>query len=402
MKTNLRFLIIILCFVVACSDTEKKNNNSQDSPLTAAQLKILDEAPDVDVPLESTILPNGKNVVEFLTEYDPSFLQSLDGGRVASTDLTPQNQKNLLIARMEARAHDLVNRSTYKKTTGQENGLSYVFGGKELKLMTPVGECTDKQLVGLDCSGLIYQLAQSAKLFTFPEGNAENQGQVETWNNAFKKSAEFTKLTAERIDNILASEMIAGDIIYWINDGDVTHTGVVLNTDGGGLKIYQSNGTSEASNDCAANYGPKRGPRSIYVSAANLGAFGDSYYAIRPSADISGSWTVRLRCQSQTNDAITADITFKTKSDDSFTATGSGTDYTGEPLTVKITGVYKKKENKLEGDLEFSFVTSPDDTRKDHFSVVLNEDETPYISTTKVIDNGGCYVEIKLINNETN
>jgi hypothetical protein len=401
MKKYLRLLFVIACFLTSCSEPEEKHS-TLDVPLTAAQLKILDDAPEVDVPLEDIILPNGKNVVEFLNEYDPTFLESIDGGRVASTDLTPQNQKNLLIARMEGRAHDLIERSTYKKSTGQDNGLAYVYGGKELKLMTPQGECTDKKLVGLDCSGLIYQLTQTAKLLTFPAGNAAYQGEVTTWNNAFKNSAEFTKLTAELIDNIPPNEMIAGDVIYWKNGGVVTHTGVVLHTADNNLKIFQSNGTSEAAKDCDANYGPKRGPRSIYVSAVNLAEFGDSYYIIRPSADISGNWTVRLRCQNQTTDAVTADITFKTKEDNSFTASGSGTDYTGEPLNVKITGVYKKKENKLEGDLEFSFVNSPDDGRKDHFIVILNEDETPYIQTSKVVDNGGCAVEMKLINTETN
>ncbi|MBA4055372.1 MAG: hypothetical protein C0490_11720 [Marivirga sp.] len=323
------------------------------------------------------------------------------GGRAATTNLTPQNQKNLLISRMMARAHYLTDRS--KHQVNGQNGLAYVSNGKQIdEPITPAGECTAEKLVGLDCSGFIYQLTQEARLMAIPKGRAESQGDTTLWNRAFKESVEYTKLQAERMENVTASDIIAGDLIYFITKGKVNHTAVALNDGSGALKFYQSSGTDAKSGNCDANKGLKRGPKEWNLTSANLSSFGDSYYIIRPTADISGSWTIRLRCTGQSTDAITTELNFKTKKDASFTALGSGIDYGGDPVDVSIKGFYNKKENKLQGDMTFSFPQNPGEERVDSFQVVLNEDETPYIITTKKVDNGGCVAEIKLINKEKN
>lgn len=397
----LLFTLALLLVVISCEKNPIEPQPTDIDPsLTIQQLKLIDDAPASMVELEDIILPNGRLAVDFLAEFDPMYLTSM-GGRKATTNLTPQNQKNLLIARMMGRANNLTDRS--KHQINSQNGLAYVSNGKDIdKPITPSGECTSEKLIGLDCSGFIYQLTQAARLLRIPKGRAENQGDTALWNLAFAQSDEYTKLVAERIDNIDPADIIAGDLIYFITAGKVNHTAIALNDETGTLKFYQSSGTDSKSGNCEANKGLTRGPKIWNLTAANLKSFGNSYYIIRPTADISGSWTMQLKCAGQSIDAITTELNFKTKKDASYTASGSGTDYTGDPVNVTISGFYNKKENRLEGDMTFSFPLSPGEERVDSFQVVLNEDETPYIQTTKKIDNGGCATEIKLTNKEKN
>jgi len=83
----------------------------------------------------------------------------------------------------------------------------------------------------------------------------------------------------------------------------------------------------------------------------------------------------------------------------SFSASGSGIDYNGAPIDAQMAGEYNKQLNTLSGIFTLSFPDNPGDARKDSFSVKLEKDETEYIVMTKVVDNTGCVLEIKLKNN---
>jgi hypothetical protein len=118
------------------------------------------------------------------------------------------------------------------------------------------------------------------------------------------------------------------------------------------------------------------------------------------TTDISGSWSVNLRCSGQQSDALTLNITIPVNEGGSFTANGSGTDYDGAPITAQLAGEYDKQQNTLSGIFTLLFPENPDDVRKDSFTVKLEKDETDYLVMTKVVDNTGCVLEIKLKNNE--
>lgn len=53
----------------------KNNGNTDlDPPLSEEEAKILDDMEDSQMKAEDVVLPNGKNMIEFLCEKDPKFI----------------------------------------------------------------------------------------------------------------------------------------------------------------------------------------------------------------------------------------------------------------------------------------------------------------------------------------
>ena len=95
------------------------------------------------------------------------------------------------------------------------------------------------------------------------------------------------------------------------------------------------------------------------------------------------------------------DIKFKTSDNNTFAAEGTGTDYDGSLFTAKLTGTYDKKENRIIENLLFPFGIILIQNAK-ILDVELKEDDTGYHNMQKIIDNGGCNVQIRLVNLENN
>ena len=129
---------------------------------------------------------------------------------------------------------------------------------------------------------------------------------------------------------------------------------------------------------------------------------GNTYGVLRVVTDISGNWEVGIRCTGQSYDAIKYKVEFvSSKNDDNITGSGKGIDYEGTTeVEVKFKGEYQKETNILKGKMVFNFPSVPSQNREDSFSVKLNYDDTGYFDAAKVVDNGGCQIQLKLINLE--
>lgn len=400
--------ILVSLLLITC----KKNTDSLDpndintEKLKTEDVTFIDNLLQTSYTVSDAKLPNGRTVYDFLMEKDPTFLQNLGNAKKSvlnTTTLGTQDKKNLIIARMQAMAFYLTDRTKHTYPNEGSNkpaqiGLAYSFGSRDYKIrqIPPLGSCREVQLYGLDCSGFMYNLVISAGL-QFSSSNAETQRKVGTWENAFKANPEYTKLKMQDFGQLSISELESGDIIYWTEGGVAKHIGVVLNT-GSGLAVFQSNGA--ASETCEKNYTIKRGPNQIKLQ--NLSWFGSTYGIVRIVADISGEYTAYIRCTGQTTDAMTIKLTVPTNTGGTFRATGTGTDYNGDPISAVFDGSYDKKTNILNGIFSFIFPPSTAITRKDSFQKRLDFDDTGYFSMTKVLDNGGCAADMRLVNNETN
>ena len=378
---NLLLILGILFFITCKKNTDDTLNSLDAESLKSEDVAYIENLSQSTYTASDGILPNGRTVYDFLAENDPTFLQNLGKTKKTLLDiktLGTQAKKNLIIARMQAIAVYLTDRT--KHTFSSEGskkpaqiGLAYSYGSKDYKIRQapPAGSCKE-QLYGLDCSGFIYQLAISAGL-KFPQGSADTQRKVVTWENAFKANPEYSKLKMQDFGQLSISELESGDIIYWTEGGVAKHIGIVLKT-ANGLAVFQSNGASGGT--CEKNYGTKRGPRQI--SLQNLSWFGSTYGIVRIVADISGEYTAYYRCTGRTTDALTLKIKFPTNTTGTFQATGTGTDYPGDPINAVFDGTYDKKTNTLSGFLTMTFPNNPSDKRKDSFQKRLDFDDTGY------------------------
>jgi hypothetical protein len=404
MKKHLYFCFASLAFffLLSCNKDDNSDEQDQGEELTSEEVTYFDSQPNIEVSLEDIILPNGESVSEYQIEIESGTRDNLKTTSRPGED-GPQASKNKMLASMIVAANYLVTDSNFQYTgndmiTGfpAQDGLAYSFGSKEFSVRQspPFGECTD-DVYGLDCSGFIYHIFKAAGI-DIPVGQAEDQRKVEILNNSIKEIPGFNKIKFEDFGQIPQGEFETGDIIYWLRGSKAFHIGIVLKTRNEQMLIFQSNGTGKSANNCAENYKKNRGPRTIQPGDFTL--FNSRKYGIvRMTTDISGTWSVNLRCSGQQSDALTLNITIPVNEGGAFTANGSGTDYDGAPITAQLAGEYDKQQNTLSGIFTLLFPENPDDVRKDSFTVKLEKDETEYLVMTKVVDNTGCVLEM---NNE--
>ncbi|MGB3464110.1 MAG: hypothetical protein WBA74_02530, partial [Cyclobacteriaceae bacterium] len=124
------------------------------------------------------------------------------------------------------------------------------------------------------------------------------------------------------------------------------------------------------------------------------------YGITRINADLSGSWTLNLRCEGQTVDAINFELDFPTSSENEFVVYGSGDDYDGSKFNCTINMSYNSASNTLSGISYITKDSAPDFYRYDSFTIKLDRDETPYFPWTLGDNqNSGCVLEGQLLNN---
>jgi len=352
--------------------------------LTPAQALAVDALPLINAPIEDIVLPSGESVLDYLDENGEAKSILLEDKQ----SIRPQERRKRIISAMLARAAKLCKRADWQYVDeGQnkpaQNGLAYLWGGKNhlVRQGSSTDECPE-ELHGLDCSGLVYQCAMAASL-PIMVGPARSQEVPENWTKLFP---EDWNLRME-----LASDATpqTGDIIGW-----GTHIGIVGKNAAGALVVYQSNGNRTAA-DCVKNYSQTRGPRALTFAGA-VDEFGSNYKLLRIVAEISGEWDMFLRCSGQTTDAISIRFTISNRNGGAFSASGNGVDYDGSPFTALMEGTYDPILNKLEATIDYSL--SSGQARVDGFEIVLNFDSTGYFDLTKIVDNGGCRAQARLVN----
>lgn len=368
----------------------------------------IDAEPSAQISPQTTILPNGKTLFDYAAErgFD---LNSVNSGVASSSDSAlrsstagtptarasgaasriaalpavtgPQQKKNDVVMIMLASAQDFAcGRAnppclkwnyladlTDPQNKPAQSGLTYVWGGKTPAVRTKPSDGCPQLTHGVDCSGLVSNVASAAGL-SAPAGSAA-QATPANWQVPVDWRLRMTAVTQ--------GPMEAGDIIAW--DGHVgiadSSSVVISSTGGPGL--------------CTANINPPRGPRPLTVSQIGLGA---PKAVLRLVADLSGDWDMYIRCTGQSTDAAVIRFTISNGGGGTFSATGSGTDYNGAPLSFTLNGNYDPASNIVTATLAFV-----DGTRSDSFTQKLLADDTGYFPMTKVIDNSGCFGSARLV-----
>lgn len=269
----IKFLVIVITLGVlfsTCSENDNVEPNqipsdSVDLPLTDETAAFLETVKDTVIRLEDIILEDGQNVRSFLEENAPEFLQAYPSGRVGRTKaLTPREQRKMYLSKMLAFGTFLADRSKHVYAAGGKDkpfqfGLAYSWGSKDynVRQLPPTVEpngCNDLKIHGLDCSGMIWAMTQSANLTVVPKYNffVKYISNVQKWTNAFKESADYKDLKMKDMGRLGEDKMKNGDLILWNR-----HVGIYING-----WFYQSNGGSEKPR-CNGNLSLSSGPRII-------------------------------------------------------------------------------------------------------------------------------------------
>jgi len=359
--------------------------------------------PESPVSLDEVILPNG----QILSAYAAARGIVLPGSSSANAAqgvlwsaladalppaAGPQQKKNDVVTQMVISAHDYAcgrdpnpctkwnftadPSGTLKDPKPAQQGLTYVYGGKTPTVRTKPTDGCPQLTFGMDCSGLISRIAESAGL-TAPEGSI-NQSDPQKWSVPAAWDLKVKRVT----DNSIQT----GDIVAWV-DQSRRHVGIAASTGfGSEVVIISSTG---APGECDKNVGPPRGPRSLTLSQLGLGT---PTAVLRLVTTLSGVWDLYIRCSDQSSDAAKIRFTINNDQGGPFSANGTGIDYDGSPLSFVLTGNYDQNSNTLTAVLSLA-----DGSRRDGFTKVLLEDDTGFFPLTKILDNSGCDASARLV-----
>jgi hypothetical protein len=418
-----RITLLLITTVLFISSCKKNCSDCEEQPpevefngsdqMTAEESLPFELKENQKITLKEVKLPNEERLYDFLKEHDPAFLSQIGGrlGRITEVKGT-QTKKNILVAKMLGFANSLISTNQPFLNDGkkpEQTKIAYGLGAKDYRVRAKPSEssCSD-ELYALDCSGFLHHVLGAAGI-KIVQGAAANQT-ADHIQAAIRQIPNYEKIEVKDEGKVAYDKLESGDIIYYSKGGIRKHIGIVLKTYPGKLMIYQSNGTgakstynsdgSVKSKGCEFNTQSWRGPRLVELTEPmNWGAY-DDYGVIRIVTDISGKWDFHVRCPGQSRDVYTLSLTFPTDKDGEFTQVGNGTDYTGDPIATTFNFKYDKTNNILNCTFVSTFPNNPNGSRTDKFSVKLLKDDTGYFGTTKVVNNNGCDVEVRLINKE--
>jgi uncharacterized protein (TIGR02145 family) len=248
MKRPIILYITILLFS-ACKKTA--DTPIFEDQLSESQLKVLDAAPrDTVSKFTNALFADGSNMSDWSNTNDSGYLFSFSRNY---SILSTSDKKNLFVSRMTKAGYLLTDDSKCLCYPSQPNGLAYVFGSPSILIpyAYPGATCQQK-LYGIDCSGMIYQMAQGSSL-ALSIGNTTNYADIKIWNTAFNISADFQGLEMKDLSYLPPSQFQSGDII--VEAGH--HMGMVFNN-GSGLAIFNSQG--DPHNTCSENSTAGHGP----------------------------------------------------------------------------------------------------------------------------------------------
>lgn len=249
MKKIFSAAVAIIVIFNSCKKDSISPGQKFEDQLSASQLQILDAAPlDITTKYTDLLFPDGRNISDWGLVNDTGFVvvfNILNSG----TD-----RKDLFIKRMSEAGCNLTDDPQCLCYPAQTNGLAYVYGSKHTSFtyLHPDAVCR-QPLYGLDCSGMIYQMAIASQL-PLVESGTVNYVKPSVWNAAFNTSTDFLGLEMKDLLTLPASQFQAGDIIV----APGAHMGMVYSTGGSTLGILNSQGS--ASYSCAQNSEPGRGP----------------------------------------------------------------------------------------------------------------------------------------------
>ncbi|WP_146202266.1 hypothetical protein [Dyadobacter jejuensis] len=387
--------------------------------LSTKHIEYLDSLQSATVLLDSMLLPNGMTIKEF-REYMENNKRT--NNRVQAEN-GPQLIKNKIIMDMLLKGYELNTRSSFVKPDestssnpyrpAQPNGIAYGYGNKDYsKRVNPAGPCFE-EVYGLDCSGYLQQLVFNAGLTAFPSGTSDIQGSEATWNAMFEKDEKYKDLKMKDFGHLAIKDLQTGDIIVWNG-----HIGMIGGS-GAGSFVLNSNGSAALScldpnsgvpdyncirKEQEKNRGLGRGPRIVPITDAQSNSwFGKNYRILRITTRIEGNWKILGRCTGSSYDAIDFNIVIKSDlnqndTDIKYTVSSQGLDYDGTPYSLSIEGVYDSEKNILKGDMTFTFADDTEYRRVDRFEIALKTDDTGFHQTTKVVNNGGCDIDLRFVN----
>jgi hypothetical protein len=367
--TSFRMVIAIASFILLflILSTCKKESGSritgsqEDEILTSEELAVLDNMPTTNYTFVDVTLPNGMKLSDYLQQNDPDLYNRISKTKSAfvpkprAADLQAFEQKNLLIAKLIGWGFVLTNRDIFiyqrqGPRTPAQHGLAYSFGQKyyNVRVTPPAGSqtiCTDS-LYGLDCSGLIYQLALNSGLTLHSDPinycNAAFEADTMTWVNAFKYTV-YKDLHMDNLGQLDKSKIEVGDLIFWKDSGNrIYHVGIVLL--GSNLNeqiIFMSCGCARScdAQGCINNYSEDRGPRQ----ASLADRFPSRYVVLRIKANMFPyhQFMMGMYCHAVYSKAGGEDVSWYSRTWGSMPCTMVGD---------KIIGVYKHNINESYND----------------------------------------------------
>jgi len=384
MKTLYRFRTnaLLLLLALAFGQCERQITESVPTapaatePGTDPELNAwIEQFPATDTPLSSLYLPNGRSIGAFWEEYR----QKYKSGRLSEElVLSPETQKNLLIASLGRVARFLCTRENFqpKQTVDspRQFGLAYSFGQDDYAIRVPqpsephscpaAPKCTIP-VYGLDCSGFIYRLIREAEdpsgkplLEAGVRRNATGYALPKTWETILASNPQLSKLIPVAKGRLDAGQLESGDIIHWYSG----HIGFVLPSDqkSGVLSVFQSNGVDTdntrkcnprkspncgcpvvATSQCLTNVpqdaDARRGVHEFTATQKSIDSFGKDYEILRFTAKLAGLWNVRFKCDWAADNDVA--IVFENlkfpdvdNPDKTFSVPGTGRDYDGKTL----------------------------------------------------------------------
>lgn len=254
-KSGAIFIVLIIGMLLMITETCQKESEPiliQGDTLTEWQLQILDEAGvDTVTTFQDALFPDSSNMSEWAAINDSGYVFVFNQCR-STAEL--HFKKLLFISRM-TRSGFILSDKKHIYQNPYQHGLAWVNGSKYFNEPSiGEGKPTCKEpLYGLDCSGMIYQMATSSNLNLISGGTIQ-YADIKTWNIAFKNSPDFQGL--EMIDKgpLEASSLKAGDVI--VQSG--VHMGMVGYHIVGHPLLFNSSGKNE--NTCDQNSNSIHGP----------------------------------------------------------------------------------------------------------------------------------------------
>lgn len=135
---------------------------------------------------------------------------------------------------------------------------------------------------------------------------------------------------------------------------------------------------------------------TTYYAAPVISFLDHKWYGEKQEFFTEAKYNLGFRCSNHDYDVISFSFDLNNKSENVIDYTTEAADYDGSPMRVHITASYNAYNKTLNGLFDFYFYNSPEQKRKDGFTVSLANDDSGYVDCDKVIDNGGCYAALRI------
>jgi|GEM_PF-5004582 hypothetical protein len=300
--------IMVVLIILSFSNCKKSKTEEPATValdyLSDAEVAELNTFPvDSIIKFSNILFDDSTSMQAFLLQYDSSFYNSYPLRPAGGITLSLDQKRRLLISEMVYMGFYLTIRKVYPADQNgpYQYGLAYSWGSKQyMTRQLPAPVCNSEKIYGLDCSGMMYQIAVAPGL-AFPSNpqnycNAQYLKDTANWDKAINGSQKFTGLKMSDLGyNLPLSQICAGDIIVWFKNNSDTakHIGIACtNGSSGALLVLNSSGGSKT---CATNMDPLHGPVIKVFTTMLSSQHYNNYKVLRvinPSPDPDGNWLV--------------------------------------------------------------------------------------------------------------